>query len=314
MLVPEDPVVNEIMRCCPWQVSRSHNFPCAKHVNLQELEEVVNELKSRVALSGIQPGRSVNITDSRVTFGACAKGRSSSFCINGSLRRVCAWSVVGQKAISNVYGCSADMPADDPSRLKPLRPQQPPAAWLKRLLPAQPPCRHANSNKRCPPVPPCSPQLPPLPSLHTDSGSQAFALQQYRCLLRKYLSWIRGARPSVPLASRACLELFAGKAGLTRALRREGLTTGEPFEAFPGPGLYIRDMDLDQVEVFESLLRAVLRGDYLYAHFGLVCTSWGPGGVLSGGTRRNWCIWGCPTSYREHLGNIQLFRVCVCSL
>ena len=84
-----------------------------------------------------------------------------------------------------------------------------------------------------------------------------------------------------------------------------------PYEAYPKKTLYVRAMDLEDDTAFELLINNVLGGMYWYIHFGIVCSSWGAAGRLSGGTRRTWGIYGAPTSTREHNANGQAAR-CTC--
>ena len=103
--------------------------------------------------------------------------------------------------------------------------------------------------------------------------------------------------------------MLRGCGGLTKALRARRIRCDTPYEAFPSKHVYVQDVDLDRDDVFADLLTSVIAGFYLYIHFGLVCTSWGHAGRLSGGTRRLGKEYGNPTSPREHRGNIQAARV-----
>eukprot|EP00972_Heterocapsa_arctica_P066066 9745532-Heterocapsa_arctica.AAC.1 len=59
-----------------------------------------------------------NGSDSRVAIGCWAKGRSSSYLLNGVLRATMGWLVFGRKALANFWICSGSNVADDPSRFK----------------------------------------------------------------------------------------------------------------------------------------------------------------------------------------------------
>ncbi len=109
-----NPIADQVLECIPWKTTRAHHFPETKHVNLQEIEEVIWEVQDRVMRHGVQPMRSVNWADSLVTLGCWAKGRSSSFAVNGSLRRSSCWCIFGRKALANIFCESARNPADDP--------------------------------------------------------------------------------------------------------------------------------------------------------------------------------------------------------
>ncbi len=128
-----DPLAGELVECMQWTVHRSRTFRSSKHVNLQELEEVCEELRASVRRD-IMGSRHVNIVDSLVSLGAWCKGRSSSFQINKKLRRVVGWRVLGRKSLENMHVRSASNPADDPSRLRPLAPPKPAEPWMLSLL------------------------------------------------------------------------------------------------------------------------------------------------------------------------------------
>ncbi len=130
-------------------------------------------------------------------------------------------------------------------------------------------------------------------------------------LLDLELLLCRGADTVVPKRFRSCVECFAGCAGLTRALRRIGLLVDRPYECFPQKGVYVKEGGLDDDRVFRCLLMNILRGFIWFAHFGVVCTSWGSGGRLSGGTRRLEALYGNPMTRREHKGNMQAERVVI---
>ena len=71
--------------------------------------------------------------------------------------------------------------------------------------------------------------------------------------------WDEVARVPSPLWGR---ELFAGKAGLTDALIKEGVEMRRPMEAYPGPGKYIYSADLDQDDVWLQLFSEAIAGLY----------------------------------------------------
>ena len=59
------------------------------------------------------------------------------------------------------------------------------------------------------------------------------------------------------------------------------------------------------------VLDDVLAGRFSFLHFGLPCTSWGSAGILSGGSRRKWRVYGQPGDGREDRANLQAERMCV---
>eukprot|EP00972_Heterocapsa_arctica_P078147 11524756-Heterocapsa_arctica.AAC.1 len=96
---------------------------------------------------GCSAERLVNGTDSRVTLGAVAKGRSSSSQINNRLRSCLGYMILGQKHMVQFWIPSKENPSDDPSRHVPLRQPEavrPDRAWL--LKPERTP--HRTSNKK----------------------------------------------------------------------------------------------------------------------------------------------------------------------
>jgi hypothetical protein len=64
--------------------------------------------------------RHVNIIDSRVVLGCWAKGRSSSFMVNGVLRKCLGMHVFGGKLVLNFWVKSEENPSDPPSRFRTL--------------------------------------------------------------------------------------------------------------------------------------------------------------------------------------------------
>ena len=68
------------------------------------------------------------------------------------------------------------------------------------------------------------------------------------------VAWVRELLGSDPtpqavvnptcLSDRECLEVFAGRAGLTIACRKVGLHCDTPMEAFPSKGIYVKEHDL----------------------------------------------------------------------
>ena len=70
------------------------------------------------------------------------------------------------------------------------------------------------------------------------------------------------------------LEVFSGAGGLTRAMKKIGIATGDPYEAFRRKGEHRREHDLLVDSTFEHLLQAVRNKTYHYVHFGLPCSTW----------------------------------------
>ena len=126
-----------------------YDFKETSHINLQDVREVSEELKARVERC-VTPSRGINFADSLVTIGAWGHGRSSSYLLNGLLRKSIPWFVLGQKILDNLHSGTKDKPADDPSRKAELREPVPPAPWLASLLRPQAMPRHAARHRPLP--------------------------------------------------------------------------------------------------------------------------------------------------------------------
>jgi len=116
--------IDDIVMALPWRITRSYDFPCSAHVNLQELRSIYQEVIDRVSISR-QPARLVNGSDSRVSVGAWAKGRSSSHHINNILRMTIGWLILGRKALVNFWLGTDKNPGDHPSRFRLIPPPIP---------------------------------------------------------------------------------------------------------------------------------------------------------------------------------------------
>ena len=95
------------------------------------------------------------------------------------------------------------------------------------------------------------------------------------------------AHPSLrfPRHLRRCRECFAGRGGLSQALRGVGLRVGVPIESHPSKGVTVLDHDMERFEVLYRMQYEIELCLYVYLHFGLVCSTWGRAGRLNGGTR-----------------------------
>ena len=118
MQVPQA-FTREVLAQAFWKVTRSRSLP-SRHINIQEMEEIREELVQRAQMS-LSPCRVANIIDSRVCLGAFAKGRSSSQHLNVVLRSTIGHRVLGRKSLVNTWAMSEENPGDDPSRFATLR-------------------------------------------------------------------------------------------------------------------------------------------------------------------------------------------------
>ena len=89
------PLTEEAIKFVRWEVSRCYDFKETSHINLQEVREVSGELKARVERC-VTPSCGIHFADSMVTIGAWGHGRSSSYLLNGLLRKNIPWFVLVQ--------------------------------------------------------------------------------------------------------------------------------------------------------------------------------------------------------------------------
>ena len=132
-ILPPDPLVEELVRSMNWVVVSEGEFREMSHVNLQE-SNVIRHHLMRLCNLTTAPLRCVNVSDSLVGISAWAKGRSSSFKLNGLLRRALPWGLFGRKSLVNLHIGTKTNPADDPSRHVLLRSADVPDAWMVPLL------------------------------------------------------------------------------------------------------------------------------------------------------------------------------------
>lgn len=98
----------------------------------------------------------------------------------------------------------------------------------------------------------------------------------------------REPRLSRTSPSQCFIELWSGCGALTNAvkcLKRRNFTVGVPIDAYPPSG-YRAEHDFLRSAVQNSILAAARRGDILWAHLGITCTTWSRLRLLSVGTRR----------------------------
>ena len=131
--MPVDPLIEEVCDSMKWNLQTAKTFKNSLHVNLRELNGLCAVTKQASGLS-LFPVRRVNGTDSLVSAGAFAKGRSPSYRLNQILRRNLGSLVAGQKSQAIFKIDTKHNQADDPTRMKEIRDPVPPPSWLRDHL------------------------------------------------------------------------------------------------------------------------------------------------------------------------------------
>jgi hypothetical protein len=114
----------DILKLLPslrWIDGGGGNFGRVEHVNIQELQALLHELRHTVTHGTGAGIRKVVLVDSRVVVGAWAKGRSSAQRLNSLLRSGMAWQLFGRVKLCLVWVPTDLNPSDDPSRDAVLR-------------------------------------------------------------------------------------------------------------------------------------------------------------------------------------------------
>ena len=75
--------LNDLVRALPWEVNRCDDDHTPEHINVKEIKGALQEVM-KIAQK-FPSSRIVNLMDSRVAIGACAKGRSTSQLLNAEL-------------------------------------------------------------------------------------------------------------------------------------------------------------------------------------------------------------------------------------
>lgn len=130
----EDPEwIHELSISLPFKEVFRYRFMKSGHINVNESRTYKSWIKY---MAKHEPdSRFVGLLDSRVTIGASAKGRSSSFAICRILQGSVAYVLGGGLYPGCLHCNSKDNRADDPTRNRPVRPpERPPALWLTDLL------------------------------------------------------------------------------------------------------------------------------------------------------------------------------------
>lgn len=133
---PKEPsaFASALGKCLEWTATAGYSFGQTSHINLQEtraLRREIAKLASDVKNAGTVQ---IGLNDSRVVVGAVAKGRSSSFKLNGVLRGMLPFLVLADITIALLWVETDSNPADHPSRGNPIpRPLKTPN-WLLKYV------------------------------------------------------------------------------------------------------------------------------------------------------------------------------------
>ena len=131
--MPKEPskFASSLCECLRWHVIASYSFRQTSHINLQELRAFKREV-CRVASHFSPRGRvQLFVNDSNVTVGATAKGRSSSFKVNGLLRTLVPFLLFGDVTVAMIWIETESNPADHPSRFTSVPPPRTAPTWMR---------------------------------------------------------------------------------------------------------------------------------------------------------------------------------------
>ena len=223
--------------------------------------------------------------------GAYAKGRSSSCQMNFKLRSCAAWALAGDISITNLWVDTHSNPADYPSRGKPI-PENLGSADSQLLL-LDPPVMSQVRKRRSPAVQSFLEQETCRTTIDTLGDPVAVDPTE-----------VEGPKEKTTPHRLTFREIFAGKAGLTRAMKAVAFVkVGCPVDFKYGK----TPQDLLDPETFETLKEDARAPNQLW-HFGLPCCSFSIIQHSNGGTRRRSRPQGDNSLEREIVGNLLLSR------
>ena len=306
-----------------WQVAFRYVFRFQKHINVLEAQAVLIWFK-RLAKQRFQNQRVIILVDSAVVKGAVTKGRSGSRVLNKVLRQLAAICLAHNFYCELVWIPTWANPADAPSRNAPL------SDWILKAKPYW----EATANEFLQRGEVVSPYTTfegiettfpswPVETQNTEQSdfTEPQKIEQVSAslahhvgtdvLAKKRITVIQkpnSKRPPRPPRKRSfrCLELFAGKGGLGKALSRFGFKVDD-VELFGPSGEYRSSHDITLPAVFKRIKQAILRRDYDYVHFGTPCSSFSVLNILFGqGTRTRTRPQGKGLTEAEQLGNLLL--------
>ena len=129
--------ITELCETLPFRELFRYKFVKSGHINVNEARTYKTWLKSMAKTS--PDTRFVGILDSRVTLGAGAKGRSSSFSISRVLQGTLGYVIGGGLYPGGLHCYSQYNRADEPSRNKDVRgPSKDPSSWMIELAAGNP--------------------------------------------------------------------------------------------------------------------------------------------------------------------------------
>ena len=320
-----------------WKTCLRHVFRFANHINVLEAQAVLLWLK-RIVKQNISGKRILVLIDSAVVKGAVTKGRSSSVILNRVIRQMAGLALSYGLFLEVVWLPTWANPSDAPSRHTAL------SDWVKKARPYwEATLKEFTSRNElsspysqfAPSISLDQPQWPDTIAKNVELASAHLALPRKVTKLSPVLKkWKDKTQPLEPLPTslqpikkllpstkrnpkarrisayvkRRALEVFAGKGGLGRELRKLGFTVDE-IELLGPDGLARSDHDLTREEVFHRVKAAILRRDYNYVHFGTPCSSFSVLNILFGqGTRTRARPQGKNPNPAETLGNLLLNR------
>ena len=103
--VPKEPsrIASLVGECLPWWTTASYSFRQTSHINLQEARALRREVAIMASSGEYRDTVQLALNDSRVVCGAIAKGRSSSFKLNGILRSMIPFLTLGNLALGLLW-------------------------------------------------------------------------------------------------------------------------------------------------------------------------------------------------------------------
>jgi len=113
--------IEALVESLDWYITAEAVFVRIHHVNVQELEALIHEVKMRAIIHRGAGCRVVCFVDSRVVCGAWSKGRSSSRMLNRRIRQALGYELLGRIQVVLIWIGTHHNPSDDPSRHAALR-------------------------------------------------------------------------------------------------------------------------------------------------------------------------------------------------